>query len=206
MNNNSANSADASSTASSNLKPDVQVDLEFTPNPNTLKYVTSVALLLTGAENYKTAESAEGKSPLALELFALKGVAAIMVGKNFVTVTLDEQDSLTELNDKIIDTIKNFVVSGRPAVNPDAITQPGDSLQGLTDVDQKIMKILDDEIRPSVAMDGGDITFEKFEDGIVFLHMKGACAGCPSSTATLKMGIENRLKEMIPEVQEVVAV
>jgi len=194
--------------SSTEMKSDVRVDLEFTPNPNTLKYVTSVALLLAGAHNYKDAASAEGKSGLATALFALQGISAIMVGRNFVTVTLADQDSLTELNDSIIETIKNYLVTGQPAVNPSSVSQEsghstGSAAQG--DIPTRIVKILDDEIRPAVAMDGGDITFEKFEDGIVYLHMKGACAGCPSSTATLKMGIENRLREAIPEIQEVVA-
>jgi Fe-S cluster biogenesis protein NfuA len=185
---------------------EIMVDLEFTPNPNTLKYVTSVALLLAGAQNYPTRAQAEGKSELAVALFDLQGIAGVMVGKNFVTVTLNDQDSLTELNEKIISTIKTFLASGRKAVNPEALVSEHGGSVGGSDVESKIIDILDREIRPAVAMDGGDITFEKFQDGIVFLHMKGSCAGCPSSTATLKMGIENRLKEFIPEVTEVVAV
>ena len=187
---------------------DISVELEFTPNPNTLKYVTSIALLLAGAQNYASVESATGKSPLAEDLFALKGISGVMVGKNFVTITLNDQDSLTELNEKIITTIKNFLASGRKAVNPDALVSDHAAAPAGAggDIESRIIDILDREIRPAVAMDGGDITFEKFQEGIVFLHMKGSCAGCPSSTATLKMGIENRLKEFIPEVIEVVAV
>lgn len=194
-------------TSTSEFKPDIRVDLEFTPNPNTLKYVTSVTLLESGAYNFKDKEAAAGKSLLAEELFKLDGIGAIMVGKTFVTVTLTDQDSLTALNDAIIETIKTFLMKGIPAVDvasmvvaPRATPAQGGEIVAL------IEKILDEEIRPAVAMDGGDITFERFEDGVVFLHMKGACAGCPSSTATLKMGIENRLKDAIPEVQEVVAV
>ncbi len=188
----------------------ISVDLEFTPNPNTLKYVTNVALLLAGSQNYKTVNAAAGKSPLAEKLFELQGINAVMVGKNFVTVTLADQDALTELNDRIIDTMKAFLGSGQKAVNPEALmadtAEKSTVHEGLTEIEQKIVKILEEEIRPAVAMDGGDISFEKFQDGIVFLHMQGSCAGCPSSTATLKMGIENRLKDAIPEVQEVVAV
>ena len=185
---------------------DITVDLEFTPNPNTLKYVTNRSLLLAGAENFKSVDSAKDRSPLAEVLFAIPGIAALMVGRNFVTVTLSDSDSLTELNDKIIDTIKAFLATGKPAVNLAAITEVKADYAAMGEVEGKIMKILDEEIRPAVAMDGGDITFEKFQDGVVFLHMKGACSGCPSSTATLKMGIENRLKDQIPEVSEVVAV
>jgi Fe-S cluster biogenesis protein NfuA len=190
------------------LASDYSVELEFTPNPNTLKYTTNVAFLLAGAQNYKDIEAARGKSPLAEKLFGLEGVGAIMVGKNFVTVTLVDQDRLTELNEDIISTIKAFLATGEKAVKLDAMSSAESSQQvePKTDIERKIVEILDNDIRPAVAMDGGDITFEKFEDGIVFLHLKGACAGCPSSTATLKMGIENRLKDSIPEVTEVVSI
>lgn len=185
---------------------DFSVELEFTPNPNTLKYVTNVAFLLAGAENFRNAEEASGRSPLATELFALPGISAVMVGKNFVTVTLADQDALTELNERIIDTIKIFLASGRKAVNLTAPSVAAPSVEAKNETEKKIIEVLDNEIRPAVAMDGGDITFERFENGVVFLHMKGACSGCPSSTATLKMGIENRLREIVPDLVEVVAI
>jgi Fe-S cluster biogenesis protein NfuA len=185
---------------------DYSVELEFTPNPNTLKYVTNAAFLLAGAQNFANAQSAQGKSPLAEKLFALEGVGAVMVGKNFVTVALEDQDKLTELNDQIIETIKAFMASGEKAVHLDALQGSGEGSVPTNEIERKIVEILDQDVRPAVAMDGGDITFDRFEDGIVFLQLKGACAGCPSSTATLKMGIENRLKEAIPEVTEVVSV
>ncbi len=182
------------------------VELEFTPNPNTLKYTTNVAFLLAGAQNFPTQASAQGKSPLAEKLFGLNGIGGVMVGKNFVTVTLTDQDRLTELNDEIIETIKAFLQTGEKAVRLEALQANSSQATPSNEIERKIVEILDNDIRPAVAMDGGDITFEKFEDGIVFLQLKGACAGCPSSTATLKMGIENGLKEAIPEVTEVVSV
>lgn len=185
----------------------IQVDLEFTPNPNTLKYVVSETLLVQGAANFRQPADATGKSGLAEGLFALNDIAAVMVGKNFVTVTLSNQDQLTDLNEKIIDCIKAYVASGKPAVEQAALqSTQNEHGQAKGAIEEQIIQILDNEIRPAVAMDGGDITFEKFEDGIVFLHMQGSCAGCPSSTATLKMGIENRLKDAIPQVLEVVSV
>jgi Fe-S cluster biogenesis protein NfuA len=182
----------------------VRVDLEFTPNPNSLKYVTHPDLLASGAATFADAASAQGKAPLAEELFAIDGIVAVMVGKNFVTVTLANHDRLTEVNDKVIDTVKAFLLGGKQAVMPEALLNQNSKAE--TDVEKLIVQILDAEIRPAVAMDGGDITFEKYQDGIVFLHMQGSCSGCPSSTATLKMGIENRLREKIPEILEVVAV
>lgn len=183
------------------------VDLEFTPNPNTLKYVCSVPLVLAGTYNYSTPESASGKSELATILFGLQDISAVMVGRNFVTITLSSQDSLTDLNEKVIQTIKDFLASGKTAVDVAAMNAVSAAAsEGLGEVEKKIVEILEREIRPAVAMDGGDIVFEKFEDGIVFVQMQGSCSGCPSSTATLKMGIESRLRDAIPEVREVVSI
>jgi len=183
---------------------DFTVDLEFTPNPNSLKYVTHPDLLEKGAVSFSKAEDAKGKSDLAESVFAIGSIVAVMIGKNFVTITLENHDKLTEVNDRVIDVVKDFLKSGKQAVSPEALMNTNSVAS--SDIEKQIVAILDAEIRPAVAMDGGDITFEKFQDGIVFLHMQGACAGCPSSTATLKMGIENRLREKIPEVLEVVAV
>jgi Fe-S cluster biogenesis protein NfuA len=184
---------------------DITVDLEFTPNPNSLKYLTNPAILEAGAINFKDKDSVEGNSPLAEKLFELEGIVAVMIGVNFVTVTLENHDRLTELNDEVIAEIKSFIKSGVPAVSAEALKSDFNK-ENLSDIEKKIVDILDKEIRPSVAMDGGDITFERYESGILFLAMKGACAGCPSSSATLKLGIENRLRQEIPELVEVVSV
>jgi Fe-S cluster biogenesis protein NfuA len=185
----------------------VTVDLEFTPNPNSLKYITHPPLLEKGAINFKDKESVGGRSPLADILFALEGVQAVMVGQNFVTVNIASFDRLTELNDEIMAALKSFLESGVKAVSVEIqIESQSPSYSSLSEIEKKIVEILDKEIRPSVAMDGGDITFEKYEDGILFLHMKGACAGCPSSTMTFKMGIENRIRQIIPDLIDVVAV
>lgn len=187
----------------------VTVDLEFTPNPNSLKYITNPPLLEKGAANFKDLAAAKGKSPLAEKLFALEGVNGVMVGQNFVTVTIATFDRLTELNDEIMAEVKRFLESGERAITAALETlDSGHSTkrEDLSEVEKQIVEILDKEIRPSVAMDGGDITFEKYEDGILFLQMKGSCAGCPSSTMTLKMGIENRLRQVIPDLIEVVSI
>lgn len=183
----------------------ITVDLEFTPNPNSLKYVISQTLLEKGALSFSKSDDAVGKSLLAQELFGLDGVAGVMLGKNFVTVTLSSQDRLTQINDGIISTIKTFLKDGKTVAEASAFAPAANSVGG-SDIEKKIIEILDRDIRPAVSMDGGDITFDRYQDGIVFLHMKGACAGCPSSTLTLKMGIENRLREAIPEIIEVVSV
>jgi Fe-S cluster biogenesis protein NfuA len=186
---------------------DVYVSLEFTPNPNTLKYSVNRELLQKGAANFTKKEDAEARSPLAAKLFAINGIAGVMVGKNFVTVTKTEEGDWDAVHKSASSVIEQHLSKGEVVVNEEAQTSAAASHKGgTTDIENKIRQILDNEIRPAVAMDGGDITFDKFENGTVYLYLQGSCAGCPSSTMTLKMGIETRLREAIPEVQEVVSV
>ena len=184
------------------MTSEITVTLEFTPNPESLKYVTNLTLLPTGAANFPKAEDAKGKSLFAEALFKFSEVSAVMIGKNFVTLTVKNQERLMELNEELKVAIHDFLKSGQQICAP--IEKP--STAKLTEIEKKIVEILDNEIRPAVAMDGGDISFEKFEDGFVFLKMQGSCSGCPSSMMTLKVGVESRLKEAIPEVQEVIPV
>lgn len=182
----------------------LDVSLEFTPNPNTLKYVVNRTLLEKGAANFPNTVAAE-RSPLAKRLFAVTGVSGVMIGKNFITVTKGDEGDWEGLNRGVTDILKDHLNNNMPVVDESTVTS-GPTGQGTGEIEDKIRAILDAEIRPAVAMDGGDITFEKFENGVVYVYLQGSCSGCPSSTATLKMGIENRLKEAIPEVQEVVSV
>lgn len=189
------------STTAQNL----EVRLEFTPNPNALKYVLDEQVLLPrGAASFADKKSAEG-SPLAKRLLDIPGVAACMIGYNFVSVTKSESGDWEVLDLKTREALKAHVASGEPAVNPLSLEKSSAPVAGETELDRKIKEVLDRDIRPAVAMDGGDVVFERFENGIVYLYMQGSCAGCPSSTATLKMGIETRIKQAVPEVQEVVA-
>lgn len=181
----------------------VLVSLEFTPNPNTLKYIVNRQLLSSGAANFKDSESATA-SPLALKLFKVPGVVGVMVGRDFVTVTKGANGDWETLNRMSTDLIKGHLTEGLPVVEGEIST--GHDVGSGTDLERKIQDILDSQIRPAVAMDGGDITFHKYEDGVVYLQMQGSCSGCPSATATLKMGIETRLKQAIPEIREVVSV
>jgi Fe-S cluster biogenesis protein NfuA len=185
----------------------VNIQLEWTPNPSTLKYVVDRRLLSGGAVNFTQREEAEKKSPLARKLMDVKGVSAVMIGLNFVTVTKGDEGEWDELNDAVMATLDSHLEANEPVVDEEALATAR-AAQGATDgsVEKRIQEILDAEIRPAVAQDGGDITLDRFENGIVYLHMKGSCSGCPSSTATLKMGIESRLREVIPEVAEVVSV
>jgi Fe-S cluster biogenesis protein NfuA len=186
----------------------VNIQLEWTPNPSTLKYVVDRRLLAGGAVNFTQREEAEKKSPLARKLMDVKGVSAVMIGLNFVTVTKGDEGEWDELNDAVMSTLDSHLEANEPVVDEEALAAAraavGTDASG--SVEQRIREILDAEIRPAVAQDGGDITLDRFENGIVYLHMKGSCSGCPSSTATLKMGIESRLREVIPEVVEVVSI
>jgi Fe-S cluster biogenesis protein NfuA len=183
----------------------VEVSLEFTPNPNTLKFVVNQALLEKGALNFTSLDAAE-KSPLAQKLFGVAGVAGVMIGHNFVTVTKNEEGDWEKIHQGSLDAITQHLSAGGKVFEGDASSAPTNHTQATGEIELKIRKVLDEEIRPAVAMDGGDITFDKYEDGVVYLFLQGSCSGCPSSAMTLKMGIEGRLKEMVPEIKEVVAI
>ncbi len=183
----------------------LDIRLEFTPNPNALKYVLDEhQFLARGSASFIDLKSAQG-SPLAKRLMAIPGVAACMIGSNFVSVTKSPEGDWEVLDLKTREALKDHVSSGEPAVDALTLEKPKASVEGETEVERKIKEVLDRDIRPAVAMDGGDVVFEKFEGGVVYLYMQGSCAGCPSSTATLKMGIETRIRQAVPEVQEVVA-
>lgn len=182
----------------------VSVSLEFTPNPNTLKFVVNKNLIERGAANFTEKSKAEA-SPLAKRLFTVPGVQALLIGTNFVTITKSNEGEWDVVAEEVPKAIEAHVASGEPTLAADYLN-PAAPTGNETEIEKKIKEVLDNEIRPAVAMDGGDITFGKFEDGVVYLHLQGACSSCPSSVATLKMGVETRLKEAVPEVREVVQV
>jgi Fe-S cluster biogenesis protein NfuA len=184
----------------------VDIRLEFTPNPNALKYILDDHTLLPRGSASYTDRAAAENSPLAKRLMAIPGVSSCMIGLNFVSVTKAPEGDWEVLDLKTRDALREHVASGEAAVSAlsleKTVTVPR---EGETEVERKIREVLDRDIRPAVAMDGGDVVFEKFEAGTVYLYMQGSCAGCPSSTATLKMGIETRIRQAVPEVNEVVA-
>ncbi len=184
----------------------VYVSLDFTPNPNTLKYSVNRQLLTKGAHNFAQKEQAQDKSPLASRLFEIPGITGVMIGKDFVTVTKSEDGDWDLVHKNCSTLIQEHLSQNLPVLNESVTEQDGHKEGNNSEIEKKIKEILDNEIRPAVAMDGGDITFEKYEAGVVYLYLQGSCSGCPSSTMTLKMGIENRLKQVIPEIQEVVSV
>jgi Fe-S cluster biogenesis protein NfuA len=185
----------------------VNIQLEWTPNPSTLKYVVDTQLLPRGAMNFTARDVAVERSPLATRLFDIKGVTGVMLGTNFVTVTKGDEGEWDELNDGVMLALDQHLSANETVVKPEVLeAMAAKATTGGTELEQRIREILDAEIRPAVAQDGGDITLDRIENGNVYLHMQGSCAGCPSSTATLRMGIETRLREACPEIVEVVAV
>jgi Fe-S cluster biogenesis protein NfuA len=183
------------------------IQTEQTPNPATLKFLPGRAVMGSGTANFPTAEGAS-RSPLAQRLFEIAGVTGVFLGGDFVTVTKDEAEDWYKLKPEILGAIMEHFTAGKPVILADAPeTETG---TGPAEIDDEIVaqikELLDTRVRPAVAMDGGDILFHEFQDGVVYLHMQGSCSGCPSSTATLKAGIENMLRHYIPEVQEVRAV
>lgn len=177
------------------------IQTESTPNPATLKFLPGETVLSTGSADFPSEESAD-VSPLAKRLFGVEGVEGVFLGTDFITVTKDEQD-WAHLKPSILGVIMEHFTSGQPVMETDA--RAGHATHDGPDgeIVGQIKELLDTRVRPAVAQDGGDITFHGFDEGVVYLHMRGACAGCPSSTMTLKMGIENLLRHYIPEVTEV---
>jgi NFU1 iron-sulfur cluster scaffold homolog, mitochondrial len=185
-------------------KRPVHIYLEANPNPNSLKFVVNFMLADEGISfDYPNAESTEN-SPLAKELFNFAAVDRVFIASNFVTVTKTNDVEWAEIQDFIRDHIKKYLESGKTAVqvvfDKDPLFDENDS-----ETVKKIKGILDEYIRPAVEQDGGAIVFHSFHDGIVKVLLQGSCSGCPSSTITLKAGIQNLLTRMLPEVKEVQA-
>lgn len=182
------------------------IQTEITPNPATLKFIPGQIILASGTMDFKSAEEAV-HAPLAKRLFGLQGVAGVFYGHDFISVTKDEDTDWSMLKSMVLAALMEHLSTGQVIVTEAGLQQKQGGGAGNAGEDSvivsQIKELLETRVRPAVARDGGDIVFEDFDDGIVFLRMQGACAGCPSSTATLKVGIENMLKHFIPEVMEV---
>ncbi len=179
------------------------IQTESTPNPATLKFLPGQTVLEAGTADFPAADTAE-KSPLAQRIFAVSGVTGVFLGNDFVTVTKEDGIDWDHIKPAVLGAVMEHYQSGQPAITGEAENGGHAEHTGEDgEIVGQIKELLDSRVRPAVAQDGGDITFHGFDRGIVYLHMQGACAGCPSSTLTLKMGIENLLRHYIPEVLEV---
>ncbi len=180
----------------------VQITFEKTPNPATIKFIASKKL--TDKQIEATDASSAQSSPLALKIFGFPWTSSVFVADNFITVTKQDWVEWDFLAQPLAQLIANHINAGEPVI-VDFVTANSENVND-SEIVKQIKAALDREIRPVVAMDGGDIVFNKFENQILWIHMRGACSGCPSSTATLKQGIEVRMKELFPEINEVRAV
>ncbi len=180
------------------------IQTESTPNPATLKFLPGETVLGRGTADFPD-ESSAAKSPLARRIFAVEGVSGVFLGSDFVTVTKDAGVEWDHIKPAVLGAVMDHFQAGEPVMEGEAQASSGHAIHDGADgaIVEQIKELLDTRVRPAVAQDGGDITFHGFDRGVVYLHMQGACAGCPSSTLTLKMGIENLLRHYIPEVTEV---
>lgn len=178
------------------------IQTEHTPNPNTLKFLPGRDVMGRGTADYASAEAAK-LSPLANRLFQVEGVTGVFLGADFVTVSKADDTDWDVLKPLVLGAIMDHYTSGIAA---EEVAHGHSESEEDSEIVAQIKELLDTRVRPAVANDGGDIVFRAFQDGIVYLHMQGSCSGCPSSTATLKHGIENMLRYYVPEVQSVEAV
>jgi Fe-S cluster biogenesis protein NfuA len=183
----------------------IQISVETTPNPATLKFSISQKMSETSDDFANSAEAF--RSPLAAKLFGFPWTERVYIGTDFVTVTKQDWVDWEILAEPLMGLIKEHIESGEPVISaaPEALSSHGYS-DSDTPIIRQIKQILNNEIRPAVALDGGDIEFVDYKNQILSLQMKGSCVGCPSSSATLKQGIEVRMKELLPEIKEVIAV
>jgi Fe-S cluster biogenesis protein NfuA len=187
------------------------IQTEATPNPATLKFLPGKVVLDEGTADFREAAAAREASPLAGALFEVPGVTGVFFGYDFITVTKEDGPDWQHLKPALLGAIMEHFMSGLPvmaqagAIASAAAEEEGEEFYDKADEEivLTIKELLDTRVRPAVAQDGGDITFRGYDKGTVFLHMKGACAGCPSSTATLKHGIQNLLRHFVPEVEHV---
>ena len=176
------------------------IETEATPNPATLKFLPGREVMgRSGTADFASPESAAA-SPLAARLFALQGVARVFLGADFVTVTQDGATEWQTLRPQVLGALMEHLAAGLPVLEGEGESAAEDFDAADGEIVEQIKELLDTRVRPAVAGDGGDIVFRGFRDGIVRLHLQGACSGCPSSRATLKHGVENMLRHYVPEV------
>ena len=181
------------------------IQTEQTPNPQTLKFLPGKVVMNEGTAFFQSIDKVSN-SPLAKRLFDVDGVTGVFFGSDFITITKNDSQDWQVMKTAILGAIMDHFNSGELTIKNETNNDEKKSLSkdsNDSDIVKQIKELLDTKVRPAVAMDGGDIVYDSYKDGIVYLHMQGACSGCPSSTATLKMGIENMLKHYVPEIKEV---
>lgn len=182
------------------------IQTEETPNPNALKFLPGSEVSPSGPVFFNSNEEAIQRSSLAAKIFQIGNVEAVFYGTDFITVTKSQETNWNLLKPEILMVIMDHLVAGMPVFDEPQNTFKEIDTDGMSDVEKQIVEIIETRVRPSVAMDGGDIIYQGFENGVVYLQLRGACSGCPSSSITLKNGIESMLQHFVPEVISVEAV
>ena len=177
------------------------VQTEITPNPNSLKFLPGKSV--SPNESFEITKKNDTNNELIRNLLSINGVEGIFLGKDFISINKYDDVEWDEIKHIVISLINDFYSSGKESVIENNLDE---SYESLNDIEKKIIKILDEKIRPAVAKDGGDIKFKEFKHGIVKVQLQGSCSGCPSSTMTLKQGVQNLLCHYIPEVKQVEAI
>jgi Fe-S cluster biogenesis protein NfuA len=177
------------------------VQTEITPNPNALKFIPGKKVSNSGP--YEITKKDDIKNELVRNILSVSGVEGVFLGEDFISVNKNDLTKWDDVKHIVVSLINDFYSDGNEIVIDENLTESNPDLQ---EIEQKIVKILDEKIRPAVARDGGDIKFKEFKDGIVKVQLQGSCSGCPSSTMTLKQGVQNLLCHYLPEVKEVVAI
>ena len=176
------------------------VQTEITPNPNSLKFLPGKKVSNSGP--YEITKKEDISNDLVRNILSINGVEGVFLGEDFISVNKSDLDKWDDIKHIVISFINDFYSDGKEFVIDENFNEQSDDLEG---IEKKIVKILDEKIRPAVARDGGDIKFREFKDGVVKVQLQGSCSGCPSSTMTLKQGVQNLLRHYLPEVKEVVA-
>ena len=176
------------------------VQTEITPNPNSLKFLPGKSVSNKGS--FEITQKDQTNNELVKNLLSINGVEGIFLGKDFISINKYDDTSWDEIKHIVISLINDFYSSGKECVVENSLIENNENLK---EIEKKIVKILDEKIRPAVAKDGGDIKFKEFKDGIVKVQLQGSCSGCPSSTMTLKQGVQNLLRHYLPEVKKVEA-
>lgn len=177
------------------------IQTEQTPNPSTIKFIPGCEVMIRGTAEFADTASAIN-SPLARRLFTIKGVTKVFLGRDFIAVTKADDTDWQAVKAFVLGSIMDHFTAGLPVIENEE-TLAGSANENDSAAVKQIKELLENHIRPAVAQDGGDVVFHDFADGIVYLQMRGACSGCPSSSMTLKMGIERLLKHYMPEIKEV---
>ena len=177
------------------------IQTEVTPNPNSLKFLPGKIVSKTGS--FEITKKDETTNELVRNLLSINGVEGIFLGQDFISVNKYDEGSWDDIRHIVISLISDYYLSGKECVINKSLDEVKENLE---EIEKKIIKLLDEKIRPAVAKDGGDIKFKEFKDGIVMVQLQGSCSGCPSSTMTLKQGVQNLLCHYLPEVKEVIAI